>query len=148
GVAVPTFWAVLLNRRPFSGVSALNAGSGAHLDQSVALSRALTEAVQSRLTMIHGARDDIVEKPVYASREAGDPASGPAFRYFDALVANSALRPAAYEGDLDEALAQVLALLRRAGHERVYRVDLRCPLSDIAVVKVIAPELRFRRELF
>lgn len=34
-------------------------GFGCHLDRDVALSRALTEAVQSRLTFISGARDDI-----------------------------------------------------------------------------------------
>jgi ribosomal protein S12 methylthiotransferase accessory factor len=39
--------------------SALVSGSGAHSDASVALSRAMTEAVQSRLTHIAGSRDDI-----------------------------------------------------------------------------------------
>jgi YcaO-like protein with predicted kinase domain len=33
-------------------------GSGAHPDRGIALSRALTEAAQSRLTLISGARDD------------------------------------------------------------------------------------------
>lgn len=40
---------------PFASFS----GYGAHLDPQVALARALTEAVQSRLTMIHGSRDDL-----------------------------------------------------------------------------------------
>jgi ribosomal protein S12 methylthiotransferase accessory factor len=39
------------------------AGSGAHLDPHVAVSRAITEAVQSRLTAIVGSRDDI--PPIY-----------------------------------------------------------------------------------
>src|SRR5690606_34634787 len=34
-------------------------GYGCHLDPSVALLRALTEAVQSRLTLIAGSRDDL-----------------------------------------------------------------------------------------
>ncbi|MGH8878624.1 MAG: YcaO-like family protein, partial [Stackebrandtia sp.] len=34
-------------------------GFGAHIDATIALSRAITEAVQSRLTTIVGARDDI-----------------------------------------------------------------------------------------
>lgn len=34
-------------------------GYGAHLNPGVALARAATEAVQSRLTMIHGGRDDL-----------------------------------------------------------------------------------------
>jgi ribosomal protein S12 methylthiotransferase accessory factor len=40
---------------PFAAFS----GYGAHLDPRVALSRALTEAIQSRLTVIHGGRDDL-----------------------------------------------------------------------------------------
>ena len=37
----------------------LFAGYGAHLSRNIALSRALTEAVQSRLTFISGSRDDL-----------------------------------------------------------------------------------------
>ena len=36
------------------------AGHGAHLSRTVALSRAITEAVQSRLTFISGSRDDLM----------------------------------------------------------------------------------------
>jgi len=39
-------------------------GYGAHLDSKVALARALAEAVQSRLTLIHGSRDDLWPFPV------------------------------------------------------------------------------------
>ncbi|MDQ2903048.1 MAG: YcaO-like family protein [Chloroflexota bacterium] len=38
-------------------------GYGCHLDRDVALSRALTEAAQSRLTLIAGARDDLGRTP-------------------------------------------------------------------------------------
>lgn len=37
----------------------LNGGFGCHVDPSVALTRAICEAVQSRLSFIHGARDDL-----------------------------------------------------------------------------------------
>jgi ribosomal protein S12 methylthiotransferase accessory factor YcaO len=37
-------------------------GTGTHLAKSVALSRALTEAAQARLTSISGNRDDILPK--------------------------------------------------------------------------------------
>lgn len=36
-------------------------GSGLHLDREIALSRAITEAAQSRLSLIHGGRDDITD---------------------------------------------------------------------------------------
>lgn len=149
GIAVPTYWCVLLNRRPFANVSALNTGSGAHLDAGVAMCRAIGEAVQSRLTMIHGSRDDIVEKPVYADRDRdrrGGP-SGPAFRHFDALALTARAAGAPYLGDFEEATSTALSLLERAGHRRIYRVTLDCPVPSSSVVKVLVPTLRWRREL-
>jgi ribosomal protein S12 methylthiotransferase accessory factor len=46
-------------------------GSGCHLDPDVALSRALTEAAQARLTVIAGTRDDLT--PDMYRRTASDP---------------------------------------------------------------------------
>ncbi|HEX2572341.1 MAG TPA: YcaO-like family protein [Polyangia bacterium] len=149
GLAVPTYWALLLNRQPFAGISTLNAGYGTHLDGTVALSRALSEAVQSRLTLIHGSRDDIVEKPVYTRQAAGGHATGdsPAFRFFDALEPTAPAVAEAYDGDFHAAFQQVLSLLRQAGHERVYRVDLRCPVPDFSVVKILTPSLMYHGDL-
>jgi ribosomal protein S12 methylthiotransferase accessory factor len=48
-------------------------GAGAHLDPHLALARAITEAAQSRLTIIHGARDDVTT--FYAKYRSGDPES-------------------------------------------------------------------------
>ncbi len=145
GLAVPTYWALLLNRRPFAGVSTLNAGFGTHLDGVVALSRAISEAVQSRLTMIHGAREDIVTRPVYTEQAKGALATtdSPAFRFFDALVPSAPFNASSYEGDFSTALQTLLGLLGGAGHERVYRVDLGCPAEGLSVVKVMAPSTRY-----
>ncbi|XXT20078.1 YcaO-like family protein [Sorangium sp. So ce429] len=150
GLPIPTYWAVLLNREPFAGVSTLNVGYGAHLDAAVALSRALTEAVQSRLTMIHGSRDDIVMKPVYVAQVEGAESAGErrAFHFFDALAPEARAEVGTYEGGLDAALGAVLSMLREAGHDRVYRVDLRCPAPGLSVVKVLAPSLRYEPALF
>lgn len=57
---VPVFCAVVTPGKdrcaaPFAAFS----GFGAHLDPQVAVARAVTEAVQSRLTLIHGSRDDL-----------------------------------------------------------------------------------------
>lgn len=150
GLAVPTYWALLLNRQPFAGVSTLCSGYGTHLDPTIALSRAISEAVQSRLTMIHGSREDIVEKPVYVGQVAGDRDVGasPVFRFFDALETTAQASAAGYDGDFDAALQAVVSLLREAGHERVYRVDLCCPAEEFSVVKVLAPSLAWSGALF
>lgn len=57
-LGVPAYSAVLFDSR---GTRQLDyfIGAGAHLSSVVALSRAITEAIQSRLTMISGSRDDI-----------------------------------------------------------------------------------------
>lgn len=57
-LGVPAYSATLFDRR---GTRNLNffIGAGAHLSSVVAMSRAITEAIQSRLTMISGSRDDI-----------------------------------------------------------------------------------------
>jgi ribosomal protein S12 methylthiotransferase accessory factor len=150
GLAVPTYWALLLNRRPFAGVSTLNAGFGTHLDATVALSRALSEAVQSRLTMIHGSRDDIVQKPVYAAQVEGrgDVGDSRAFRFFDGLAPHARAELGVYDGDLDVALETVLSMVRDAGHDRVYRVEMRCHAPGLSVVKVLAPTLQYNPALF
>ncbi len=150
GLAVPTFWALLLNRRPFAGVSTLNGGFGAHLDSTVALARALSEAVQSRLTAIHGARDDMVSKPVYVRQVSDAPSvgDGRAFRFFDALSPSARADDSAFEGDFSTAMQRLLSLLRAAGHDRVYRVDLHCPVKEFSVVKVVVPTLKMRGGLF
>jgi ribosomal protein S12 methylthiotransferase accessory factor len=145
GLAVPTYWALLLNRRPFASISTLNAGFGAHLDHGVALSRALSEAVQSRLTAIHGSREDIVTRPAYARQATTGPEvdQSPAYRFFDALVPTAGAVESTYTGAFPEALATLLSLLQSHGHERVYRVDLGCPTAGISVVKLVIPSLRF-----
>ena len=61
-IAVHTFWAVLLDRTPLAHCSTVNVGYGTHLSPEVAATRAITEAAQSRLTFIHGAREDLHEQ--------------------------------------------------------------------------------------
>ena len=56
-INLPTF---LTRLHDISGIHALGsyAGAGTHLSSEVALSRAITEAIQSRLTFISGSRED------------------------------------------------------------------------------------------
>ena len=150
GLPIPTFWALLLETEPFASTSSLTAGFGTHLDPTVAMARAISEAVQSRLTMIHGSRDDIVTKPVYAGQSAGDTLvrDSQAYRFFDALEPSAQADNETYNGDLSTALQTVLSHLRNARHERVYRADLGCPTKEFSVAKVMAPTLRFNSALF
>jgi ribosomal protein S12 methylthiotransferase accessory factor len=54
---LPCFEATL--HEPDSAQVNLASGSGLHLDRDIALARAVTEAAQSRLSTLHGGRDDV-----------------------------------------------------------------------------------------
>jgi ribosomal protein S12 methylthiotransferase accessory factor len=151
--AVPlhTFWAVFLSRHSLVATSTFNVGWGTHVDKRVAAARALTEAAQSRLGFIHGAREDLIAKPVYHTTEVQ---SSPAYQFFARLEPNAmwaALdeRPAmVVEDDLESSLRRLVAALVHSGHTRLVRFDLTRPDVGVPVVKVIAPSLRFNHRLF
>ncbi|MGW0533325.1 YcaO-like family protein [Streptomyces sp. NPDC003032] len=110
-------------------------GAGCHLDPAVALSRALTEAAQSRLTAITGARDDLpplLYRPADGRPRAQEDLGTRAMAWWTA--------PAGGDFDADvRALAEIIA--GRTGSEPI-RVVLPSPTA-IPVVKVIAPGLAF-----
>ncbi|MFW2535219.1 YcaO-like family protein [Legionella sp. 28fT52] len=56
---VPSFDVLIKSKNPFEN-QILFKGSGCHLNKRIALNRALTEAIQSRVTTIAGSRDDLI----------------------------------------------------------------------------------------
>ena len=112
-------------------------GFGAHWTPEVAIARALTEAAQTRVTYIAGARDDFFP---FDYERATDPAllaalwqrfSAPC----DEPVAADDL-PRLTPRSLGDALAQLVATQRQ-----VIAVDLTHPALGVPVVKVIVPGL-------
>jgi len=55
---VPTYFCVIADNNPINNLGHY-CGSGSHLDSEIAVCRAITEAIQSRLTYIAGSRDDL-----------------------------------------------------------------------------------------
>jgi len=111
-------------------------GSGCHPDPSVALSRALTEAIQSRLTCISGARDDL---PALAPAPA-------AHQVFDAFVEPAGERSFAALPDLAGSsvagdLATVVERLAARGLPSFY-VDLTRSDLGVPVAFSFVPGLR------
>jgi ribosomal protein S12 methylthiotransferase accessory factor len=112
-------------------------GFGAHWTPEVALARALTEAAQTRVTYIAGARDDFFP---FDYERATDPEllAGLWQRFSapcDEPVAFNEL-PRLAADTLGEALAQLVATQRQ-----VVAVDLTHPALGVPVVKVIVPGL-------
>ena len=116
---------------PFTGFQ-----HGAHLSPLVAAARAITEAAQSRLTYIHGAREDL-RKESY-QRGAVHPRL---FDFFAALEADTAWEELVdASGDtLEDDLALLLDSIRENGLGRVYRIDLSHDDTPFSVVKVLIP---------
>lgn len=138
-VGLPCFVALAVTPGGADGVEP-ELGSGCHADRDVALSRALSEAAQARLTRISGARDDFVPdtfgEDAKAERleRAAAWLRAPARRSFQEVpsCAGPTLRH-----DLDMALARLDA----AGLRQVAYVDLSQATFGIAVARVIVPGL-------
>ncbi len=141
-IPIHTFMAVLLDRKPFSPSSRVNLGYGTHLSVSVAATRAITEAAQSRLTRIHGSREDL-EPEGYQS------AHHKIYDFFDHLEAQSrwgTLRDMA-EDDLLQDYTCILRNLSVSGYKNIFRVNMTRPPFDIPVAKVLVCDLKMNPNL-
>jgi ribosomal protein S12 methylthiotransferase accessory factor len=118
-------------------------GSGCHADRAIALSRALTEAAQTRLTYIAGIRDDLApaEYQEAPGAEIGD-------ALLDALARETApvsfaAVPSFAADDLAEDLRWALGRLATAGLGRAVAVDLTRREFAIPVVRLVIPGLEW-----
>jgi ribosomal protein S12 methylthiotransferase accessory factor len=110
-------------------------GRGCHPSPARAAIRAITEAAQSRLTIIAGARDDF-DPELYAAPLKPDLLVYPHAEPIDGL------RPSpGVAGDPREMLPVILDRLRGAGVGRVIVVPLSGAHEPMPVVKVLVPEL-------
>lgn len=129
-VGLPIAAAILVDRD--EGPVPVAAGYACRLGRDDALHAALLEAAQSRLTEIHGAREDVAE----TGRDAALPVAAACAR----------IRPRRSAGALPQASARsaregvrlVLSRLRRAGFTRAAAAALPSP-PGVHVVKVLVP---------
>jgi ribosomal protein S12 methylthiotransferase accessory factor len=110
-------------------------GWGAHLDPHVALSRAITEAVQSRLTGIAGSRDDLppIYQRVRLSTTGTTRPEGQVVSWNDLTAAG----PDPF-GDVTSELAWACERVRQVTGVEPLLVDL-STTGEFAVVRVLAP---------
>lgn len=140
-IGIPAYSAGIVEREHGVGPAG---GYGCHLAPEVALMRAVSEAVQSRATVISGSRDDTYYRDysVFLSedtmRQSAAGVEAVATRPFD----RASLATDSFEGDV----AVLLENVRRAGIASVVVCDLTDPAIGIPVVKVIAPGLEGLRE--
>lgn len=145
-VGVPAYACRLVDRPggPRWAARGLSSGFGCHLDPAVALMRALTEAVQARLTLIAGSRDDLslrtyeafADPQAIALEVAALRAARPTRRLADA----PRLATGSFEGDV----ALLLERLRGVGCDSAVLVDLTRPELGVPVARVVVPGLEGR----
>lgn len=139
-IGIPVFYATLLDRHV--EISHPGIGAGCHLAPEVALLRALTEAVQVRMTYITGARDDLSpdEFSTLGRTRKLDPVSAMMRENAPTLSFDAVAQPP-IGASFAEDLSHVLDRLKAAGIDQVISVDLTRPDFGIAVVKMVIPGL-------
>ncbi len=135
-VGLPVAAAVLIDEE--EGPVPLTAGYACSLGRDDALVRALLEAAQSRLTDIHGAREDV--SPVNRDAARG---------FAEVCAAARSKRRAEHLPDFSSeasspvrGLRRVLLQLRRTGFNQVAAVTLDAPTAGLNVMRVVVPGMR------
>ncbi len=140
-IGLPTFAAAADDVR-LQDPALLCLGMGTHLNPKITVIRALTEVAQSRLTQIHGAREDTVRGK--ATRQMGyERVKRMNQMWFADSKKTTELTD--YENhdtaDLYDDLQVILACLVKRGFKHVVAVDLTRKELGIPVVKMIVPGL-------
>jgi ribosomal protein S12 methylthiotransferase accessory factor len=138
-ILVPTYFAVVIDKEnatsPVKFVDVAS-GSGTHPVAARAALRAITEAVQTRLTTITGSRDD-VRPEEYARGLPSD------LRLFTGSAVPSSRLPGGYEGvrSLIAYHDWLVARIRDVGVRSLALIELEAPDFPFVIARVIAPEL-------
>jgi ribosomal protein S12 methylthiotransferase accessory factor len=141
------FFTAIVNDPDACAPHLLNAGYGCHLHRSVAFVRAVCEAAQSRLTFIHGGRDDLVDQRAHFAGWSVAKKRGHVTRLVARAAGGERVRYARLPDHAGEAttiercLAMLLQRLRAIGLPRAYRVVLSREEDELQVVRVIVPGL-------
>jgi ribosomal protein S12 methylthiotransferase accessory factor len=140
-IGIPAFRCVILDRElnPFRPLGPLE-GLGCHPVREVALLRALTEAAQSRLTVIFGARDDNGRSEYLESQDANTIGQARE-RLLEAGTRPFEAVPTRWNDTIEEDLQHLLSCLSNAGIEQAVAVNLSKREFGIPVVRVVVPGL-------
>jgi ribosomal protein S12 methylthiotransferase accessory factor len=129
-VCVPTFMCVIGGAEEFGPAYRRFSGTAAHGDPELALFKALAEAIQSRLTLIAGVRDDIL--PSHYARPQPKPPEGD---LAPGRLAWDGIEPIACSAEM---IAERLAPL---GYRQIAVKRLDQGLEGVAVTKAFVPGL-------
>ncbi|MCX8181983.1 MAG: YcaO-related McrA-glycine thioamidation protein [Candidatus Methanomethyliaceae archaeon] len=140
-IGIPTI-SVAIDDEMTKDPALLSLGVGTHLVPEIALVRALTEAAQSRLTTIHGTREDTY-KAVFARRIGYERMKRLNKKWFEESSerANISELRGFDSDDLLEDINYIIKKLKETGLNEVIVVDLTRNEVKIPAVRVIVPGL-------
>ena len=130
--------------------SYFNGGFGCHFYTGIALMRAASEAVQSRLAYIHGGRDDLIdgykmyEDWSYQQRvEEYQRISNNIHRDQATIAYEDIPQLGNHFGDIDAYMDYALELLQSFGFNQVLRIRYTQPEEPIQIIKILIPRMEF-----
>ena len=146
-IGVPVYTALVSD---LTGIHALGSfsGAGCHLSSVVALSRAITEAIQARLTFVAGSRDDCYPSVYQALQNSWNQITYPKLQS-GVIPSADNLYPfieTNVPGDFTLCINQLLKQLNQSGYNQVIVYEHTKKDIQIPVVHVIVPELVYDSE--
>ncbi|VWB72043.1 hypothetical protein BLA6993_03391 [Burkholderia lata] len=125
-----------------ASLSYVNGGTSCHSDFQAAARAALLEAVQSRLTVIHGGRDDLDERLAPSDRKTYEASKSEITHILDAYSSGVEIT----ERDIrmpstEHTVARLVGEIRSAGFPQVLRHRFTPPDDPLQVVRVVIPQM-------
>ncbi|MGY4472915.1 YcaO-like family protein [Bradyrhizobium sp. USDA 3364] len=130
-IGVPTIDCIITERDGPAGVAVAYGGAGTHPDARIALTRALTEAAQSRVTGIHGGREDIPDFASAVPRPPPEPDH-------HAMISFGEI-PSREHASVNEDVEFIVDRMRNVGFDQAVVFDLTRAEVGIPVVRVVVP---------
>lgn len=144
---IPYFMAVVAEKESRDPIY-ISVGYGCHPWKEIAVTRAVCEALQSRLSFIHGGRDDLLQRHKRFARLSGTARMAYAERLLNQVSRNGSLMRfkdisdrSRSATDLESALAVLIDSLAQNGFTRVLRVVYTPAKSQLHVVRILVPGL-------
>jgi ribosomal protein S12 methylthiotransferase accessory factor len=145
-IGLPVFACTIADRGNATFYPQRASGYGCHPVAGIALSRAITEAIQSRLTHISGVRDDVTWARYRNDIACTDRSNLLAFEKMARMVpalSYKSLPTAPRFAAMEDALGYILEKLAEVSLRQAIVIDLKSHMDDFAFVYVCVPGLEF-----
>jgi ribosomal protein S12 methylthiotransferase accessory factor len=145
-IGLPVFACTIADRGNATFYPQRASGYGCHPVAGIALSRAITEAIQSRLTHISGVRDDVTWARYRNDIACTDRSNLLAFEKMARMVpalSYKSLPTAPRFAAMEDALGYILERLAEVSLRQAIVIDLKSHMDDFAFVYVCVPGLEF-----